>query len=270
MKKYLFGTFFLILVLTATSFAVEIPPFHVMEPTPYRISGTVSGEILEGVTITLSSEEGPTRTTTTDSSGNYTFLNIIGTVSYTLSASKSGYIFSPASQGGSLQADFTASVRLDNIYLDNDGTGGDGSIDNPYGTLSEIPCTSGPLITINLKHGEEWWTDQFNICSPTTIQTYGTGSEPSIINASSIVVNGYTEQQDTPNFYFDNTATGGNGSIDNPYGTLSGINWPTGSVNIHLKRGSVWNQLTFPESMPIKIQPYGTGSEPEIYGLSFE
>ena len=185
MKKYLFGTFFLILVLTATSFAVEIPPFHVMEPTPYRISGTVSGEILEGVTITLSSEEGPTRTTTTDSSGNYTFLNIIGTVSYTLSASKSGYIFSPASQGGSLQADFTASVRLDNIYLDNDGTGGDGSIDNPYGTLS-------------------------------------------------------------------------------------GINWPTGSVNIHLKRGSVWNQLTFPESMPIKIQPYGTGSEPEIYGLSFE
>jgi hypothetical protein len=58
------------------------------------ISGTVSGPTLSGVNIALSG--GPTSKpdTTTDSSGNYTFTGLAGGT-YTVTASLSGYTFSP-------------------------------------------------------------------------------------------------------------------------------------------------------------------------------
>ncbi len=65
--------------------------------TTFSISGTVtSGGIpLTGVAMVLS---GPSsRTTTTDSSGNYTFA-IVGNGSYTVTPSKVSYVFSPASR----------------------------------------------------------------------------------------------------------------------------------------------------------------------------
>ena len=60
----------------------------------YSISGTVSGAVASGVTMTLSGAG--TGTTTTDSSGNYTFTGRANG-SYTVTPSLSGYTFSPTS-----------------------------------------------------------------------------------------------------------------------------------------------------------------------------
>ncbi len=61
--------------------------------TTYSISGTVSGDTASGVTMTLSSDA--SATTTTNSSGNYTFSGLADG-SYRVTPSKSGYTFSPS------------------------------------------------------------------------------------------------------------------------------------------------------------------------------
>jgi hypothetical protein len=63
----------------------------------YSISGTVTagGSALSGVTMTLSG--GASATTTTDTSGNYTFAGLVNG-SYTVTPSKTGYTFTPASK----------------------------------------------------------------------------------------------------------------------------------------------------------------------------
>jgi hypothetical protein len=60
----------------------------------YSISGTVSGEVKSGVTITLSGAG--TGTTTTNSSGNYSFSGLVAG-SYTLTPSLAGYTITPTS-----------------------------------------------------------------------------------------------------------------------------------------------------------------------------
>jgi hypothetical protein len=65
--------------------------------TTYRISGqvTVSGSGLSGVTMTLSGAQ--TGSTTTDGSGNYTFSGLAPGGNYTVTPSRTGYTFCPAS-----------------------------------------------------------------------------------------------------------------------------------------------------------------------------
>jgi hypothetical protein len=58
----------------------------------YSISGTVSGAVLQGVTIALSGSA--SATTTTDASGNYSFTGLANG-SYMVTPSLTGYIFSP-------------------------------------------------------------------------------------------------------------------------------------------------------------------------------
>ena len=60
----------------------------------YTISGTVSGAVLSGVTISLSGSD--TGSTITNTSGNYSFSGIANG-SYTVTPSLTGYTFSPAS-----------------------------------------------------------------------------------------------------------------------------------------------------------------------------
>ncbi len=60
----------------------------------YSITGTVSGATASGVTMSLTGAA--TASTTTDASGNYTFSGLANG-SYTVTPSKSGYTFSPAS-----------------------------------------------------------------------------------------------------------------------------------------------------------------------------
>ncbi len=80
---------------------------------PYVISGTVSGAVSEGVTVTLGG--GRSAKTTTDSTGHYAFAGLADG-SYTVTPSLSGYTFSPASRSVSVSGadvagqDFTATA----------------------------------------------------------------------------------------------------------------------------------------------------------------
>jgi N-acetylneuraminic acid mutarotase len=62
----------------------------------YSISGTVSGAVVSGVTISLTGAS--PGTTTTDGQGNYSFVGL-SNGSYTATPSKTGYTFTPSSQG---------------------------------------------------------------------------------------------------------------------------------------------------------------------------
>jgi hypothetical protein len=65
-------------------------------PIPtYSISGSVSGAVLSGVNMSLSGAS--TGSATTDASGNYTFTGL-SNGSYTVTPTKTGYTFTPASQ----------------------------------------------------------------------------------------------------------------------------------------------------------------------------
>jgi hypothetical protein len=64
-------------------------------PATYSISGTVSGDVANGVTMTLSGAG--TGTTTTNSSGTYSFSGLANGT-YTVTPSLSGYTFTPSSQ----------------------------------------------------------------------------------------------------------------------------------------------------------------------------
>ena len=79
----------------------------------YTISGqiTSSGAGLSGVTVSLN----PGSTTTTNSSGNYSFSGLAGSTTYTVTPSRSGYTFTPPSQtftniNSNQTANFTALV----------------------------------------------------------------------------------------------------------------------------------------------------------------
>jgi hypothetical protein len=65
-------------------------------PVPtYSISGSVSGAVLSGVTMSLSGAS--TGSATTDASGNYSFTGL-SNGNYTVTPSKTGYTFTPTSQ----------------------------------------------------------------------------------------------------------------------------------------------------------------------------
>ena len=82
------------------------------------------------------------------------------------------------------------------------------------------------------------------------------------------------------NVYFDSQAAGsGDGSLDNPFRTLSAVSFPAiqawvnagDDVHLQLKRGSVFREnFTFSASgtaaHPIRLQDYGAGAKPIISG----
>ncbi len=193
---------------------------------------------------------------------------------------------------------FRMQLPSQNIYLDNSGTGGDGSIENPYGPFSEINwatiadwVAAGGTVNINLKRGVTW-SEQLTIGaigapgSSITIKAYGTTGDEPIINGSSIVIVNPSAQSDETNFtseniYLDNGGPGAGTEAD-PYGSFSEIKWTTIAewveagiaVNINLKCGVEWSEqleigaIGAPGS-PITIKAYGTGDDPIINGLSF-
>ncbi len=62
-------------------------------PGTYSISGTITGTVVEDVIVTLSGDS--SATTTTDSSGAYSFVNLVDGA-YTVTPSLTGYVFVPA------------------------------------------------------------------------------------------------------------------------------------------------------------------------------
>jgi hypothetical protein len=95
----------------------------------YSISGAISGDILEGVTITLSGDS--SKTTTTSSDGSYSFTGLENG-SYTITASKIDYLFDPEGSiveiidtdvtGVNFTAEIDACSTVDRFVDNIDGT----------------------------------------------------------------------------------------------------------------------------------------------------
>lgn len=126
--------------------------------TTYSISGTISGPVVSGVTITLSGAA--SGTTTTSASGNYSF-SALSNGSYTVKPSLAGSTFTPVSRGGIVingasitGQDFTDTVIHDMwIWLS-----GSNNADNS----SEIYGTKGTPAASNMPGARYWpasWID---------------------------------------------------------------------------------------------------------------
>jgi len=84
----------------------------------YSISGTVTGDVVQGVTVSLAGAS--TETTTTDADGKYSFTGLANG-SYTVTPTLAGYVFTPTSKavvvyGSDMIADFVATASAANTY----------------------------------------------------------------------------------------------------------------------------------------------------------
>ena len=109
-------------------------------PSTYSISGSVSGDVANGVTMTLSGAG--TGTTTTNSSGTYSFSGLANGT-YTVTPNLSGYTFSPASQSVTINGanktgiNFTATAIPPSTYNIS------GTITSGGSGLSGVTVTAG-------------------------------------------------------------------------------------------------------------------------------
>lgn len=126
--------------------------------TTYSISGTVSGAVTSGVTITLSGAA--SKTTTTATGGTYTFTGLANG-SYTVTPSKSGYTFSPTStavtisSGNKTGINFTSTASGGSTTLFTNGfeaSTGWAQVDTSGTAGSWTLVTSGTYPTCS-KHG---------------------------------------------------------------------------------------------------------------------
>jgi hypothetical protein len=142
----------------------------------YSISGTVSGLTAAGVTLSLAGVE--TASTTTDASGNFT-LNGIANGSYTLTPSKGGYAFYPATitlavNGVALAGrNFAAMVAPTKLVLDSSGINGlaidamnvywgdaNGVMKVPNGGGTPVKLASGKSVLVFAVDAKNvYWTD---------------------------------------------------------------------------------------------------------------
>ncbi|HLH34946.1 MAG TPA: DUF4082 domain-containing protein [Alloacidobacterium sp.] len=120
-------------VFTPTSRSITINNGHVLGLTftsqqSYTISGTISGPGGSGATVNLTGAS--TATTTANASGSYSFTGL-SNGSYTVAVSKSGFVYTPASQavtvnGASATANFS-SAQTFTISGTISGAGGNGA-----------------------------------------------------------------------------------------------------------------------------------------------
>ena len=80
-------------------------------PVTFTVSGTITGSGASGATVTLTSNGTTVGTTTADASGVYTFTGIVdGT--YTVTATHSGYVFSPSSSTATVNSGNAANINF--------------------------------------------------------------------------------------------------------------------------------------------------------------
>jgi Domain of unknown function (DUF4082)/Bacterial Ig domain/Carboxypeptidase regulatory-like domain len=117
----------------------------------FSLSGTISGPGGPGTTVSLTGAS--TATTTADGSGNYSFTGLLNG-SYTVTPSKSGYIFSPVSQsvtisGANLSAvNFSSSVTVASLVISPASVIG-GSNSSGTVTLSAPAPLGGTVVTLS-------------------------------------------------------------------------------------------------------------------------
>jgi parallel beta-helix repeat protein len=152
--------------------------------TTYSISGTISPAANgTGATVTLSGAA--SASTTTDSSGNYSFGGL-ASGNYTLTPSKSGFSFSPADQNETISSanvtgvDFTASVNVNGVNIQPGDDIPTVVANNPAGTTFVIyPGTYRLTQSIIPKNGDAF-IGQTPCAPPTT-------SCPAIISGSTVI-----------------------------------------------------------------------------------
>lgn len=114
-------------------------------PATYSISGAVSGATLAGVTINLTGAA--TASATTDAGGNYSFASL-DNGSYTVTPSKTGYMFNPANSAVSVSGanvsgtNFTATGQLNDTGI---------TASQCYQAASDVlvACNSAGATTLN-------------------------------------------------------------------------------------------------------------------------
>lgn len=134
-------------------------------PSGYAITGrvTLSGTGLPGVGVALSGTQ--SGSTTTDSSGNYSFASLGAGGNYTVTPTGTGYTFSPASQSfsnltGNQTANFTASGGPTNLALGKAATQSE-TYSTYVAGLAVDGNTDGVLsrgsVTIANYRANPWW-----------------------------------------------------------------------------------------------------------------
>ncbi len=179
----------------------------------YTISGTISGTGGNGATVTLSGAA--SATVTADASGNYSFSNLVNG-SYTITPSKAGFTFTPASQNPTVNNVSVAGVNFSTVIYTISGTisgtGGSGATVTLSGAASATVTASatGTYTFSNLVNG-------FYTVTPSKAGfTFTPASQNATVNSASVTGVNFS----TVTYTISGTisGTGGNGATV----TLSG------------------------------------------------
>lgn len=158
----------------------------------YSISGTVTSSAtgLQGVTMTLSSSA----TTTTDSSGNYSFVNLANG-SYTITPSKTSYTFSPPSSTLTLSGtnigsvNFVSTTPLSGAFFSNKTLT---IAESPYLIAGDVQIPSG--VTLTIEPGVTiMYSDAYEILIKGNIVSNGTTSQPIVFTSATAISSGATQ-----------------------------------------------------------------------------
>jgi hypothetical protein len=160
----------------------------------YSISGTISGAGGPGATVALAGTA--TASTTADSGGNYTFAGLTNG-SYTVTPSKSGYVYSPTSKavtvnGANVTAvSFTSTAQAYSISGTISGAGGPGATVALTGTAtaSTTADSGGNYTFTGLANGSYTVTPSKTgyAFTPATQAVAVNGANVSAVNFSSVV-----------------------------------------------------------------------------------
>ncbi len=179
----------------------------------YTISGTISGAGGNGATVTLSGAASATVTAT--ATGTYTFSNLVNG-SYTVTSSKSGFTFTPASQNVTVSNASVAAVNFSTVTYTISGTisgaGGNGATVTLSGAASATvtATATGTYTFSNLVNGS------YTVTPSKSGFTFTPASQNVTVNNASVTAVNFS----TVTYTISGTisGTGGNGATV----TLSG------------------------------------------------
>src|SRR5260370_520951 len=118
---------------------VEVLHLSTPPPQPYSISGTVSGAIVNGVTVTLSGAS--TASTATDPTGSYSFTGL-SNGPYTITPSKPGFAFTPANQSATVNNANVPAINFTSAAVPTYTISGTVSGTITSGVIVNLPGTS--------------------------------------------------------------------------------------------------------------------------------
>lgn len=153
----------------------------------YTLSGTVTGTVVEGVTMTLSGSA--SAAATTDSAGDYSFTVSAGT--FTVTPSLSGYSFTPSSSSATVSSadvsgvDFTCSVSTLGDRTD----------------YSSVSLTSGGTYSSSDSGVEKQYYSYTSTTSDTPAVKVGPGGSLTLNNSKAVKSGGATSNTENSGFY---------------------------------------------------------------------